>query len=183
MLKTTVTFTGRPDLTGNRTEISESHPNAVLSSLDTLSPPVSRGWDSQAQPTLVDILDFLLLQTDQPLESQAPVLRDEDVQVLFEEKEQSEHLLTRVTGLLLITPDRWTLAASLRNSFYCSGLGAGTHAGWFLLNTSTGGPPKCYLVGSLERSHQQGDVLHHSEVVLQLLQLLVHPTRTQEHVT
>lgn len=40
-----------------------------------------------------------------------------------------------------------------------------------------------YLVGSSERSHQQGDVLHHSQVMLQLLQLLVEPTRTQEGLT
>lgn len=55
-----------------------------------MSSPVSGGGYSQTQPTLVDILDFLLLQTDQPLESQTPVLRDSAVQILFEEKEQSE---------------------------------------------------------------------------------------------
>lgn len=40
-----------------------------------------------------------------------------------------------------------------------------------------------YLVGSMQRADQHWHLLHHPQVMLQLLQLLVEPGRTQEDFT
>jgi len=37
-----------------------------------------------------------------------------------------------------------------------------------------------YLVHSLQGAHEERDLLHHGEVVLQLLELLVEPRRAEE---
>lgn len=40
-----------------------------------------------------------------------------------------------------------------------------------------------YLVRALQSAHQTGDLLHHRKVMLQLMELLIEPRRTQDHFT
>lgn len=69
----------RPDKESRRvsvqTELQSSSAAAAAS-------PVWTAWNGQTQAALVGVLDLLFLQTDEPLQSAAPVLRHCAVQVL-----------------------------------------------------------------------------------------------------